>query len=100
MAGHAMAHPDLSGAPRLTRGVAALSPGYFAFVMASGIISVALQLQGRELLSHAFLVTGVVGYVVLLVLTVLRAVAFGNLLLAAFRDPKRTFWFCPSFAAT
>src|SRR3546814_146210 len=100
MAGHAMAHPDLSGAPRLTRGVAALSPGYFAFVMASGIISVALQLQGRELRSHAFLVTGVVGYVVLLVLTVWRAVAFGNLMLADFRDPKRAFGFFTFVAGT
>ena len=44
-------------------------PGYFALVMASGIISIGLNLSGFRALSIALLVVCIVSYVVLVVLT-------------------------------
>ena len=47
---------DEGFAHRLSRAVESLTPGYFALVMASGIISVGMQLEGYALLSTVLLV--------------------------------------------
>jgi len=47
-------------------------PGYFAFVMATGIVSIASYLQGMLSLSFALFSINIAGYVVLWVLTLVR----------------------------
>jgi tellurite resistance protein TehA-like permease len=49
-----------------------LYPGYFAFVMATGIVSIASYLQGMISLSSALFSINIVGYVILWVLTLVR----------------------------
>src|SRR5450756_3034383 len=49
-----------------------LYPGYFALVMATGIVSIASYLQGMISLSSALFSINIVGYVVLWVLTLVR----------------------------
>ena len=51
---------------RFRTAVAGLTPGYFALLMATGIISVGLHLEGSDLLSRALLVVCAVAFVVLL----------------------------------
>ena len=85
---------------RLTQGVRALAPHYFALVMASGIISVGLAQHGYWTLSAVPLVVAATAYVVLLVLNGWRAVAHRD----AFRDdvttPGRAFGFFTFIAGT
>jgi tellurite resistance protein TehA-like permease len=52
--------------------IANLFPGYFALVMATGIVAVAAQQQGAELIADVLFVVAAVGFVVLLVLYALR----------------------------
>ena len=56
--------------------VEGLYPGCFAIVMATGIISNALFVEGPRLLSDAFLLANVVAYPLLAVLTGVRAARF------------------------
>ena len=56
--------------------VEGLYPGCFAIVMATGIISNALFVEGPRQLSDAFLVANVIAYPSLAVLTVVRAARF------------------------
>jgi tellurite resistance protein TehA-like permease len=49
-----------------------LYPGYFAFVMATGIVSIASYLQGMISLSSALFSFNIAGYVILWVLTLVR----------------------------
>jgi tellurite resistance protein TehA-like permease len=56
--------------------VKGLYPGCFAIVMATGIISNALFVEGARLLSEAFLLANVVAYSLLAVLTGVRAARF------------------------
>src|SRR5215475_12324539 len=53
---------------RLRRGVRDLFPGYFALVMATGIISTAVGADGSAGLSAALLVLSIICYLVLIVL--------------------------------
>ena len=55
---------------------ARLTPGYFAGVMGSGIVSVGAQLKGFTALATALFWVAVVFYVVLVVLTLWRFVSF------------------------
>ena len=57
---------------RFDEGLSTLFPGYFALVMATGIVSVACARMGLPGLAEALLVINVVAYVVLSLLTVLR----------------------------
>lgn len=61
---------------RLSAVVRGLNPGYFAFVMAGGIISVGLQFQGFHVPSVLVFTIAAAGYVVLLALTGWRLVRF------------------------
>lgn len=69
---------------RWLAGLADLSPAYFAMVMATGIVSLAAQLEGMPVLANALFALNVVFYAALWILTVLRMLrhprrAFGDL---------------------
>jgi tellurite resistance protein TehA-like permease len=77
-----------------------LNPGYFALVMATGIVSVAMNLLGPSALSVALLWLACAEYAVLLVLTVWRAAAYRRELIDDLRDPRRAFDLFTFVAAT
>lgn len=89
---------DLPG--RVDAAVAGLTPGYFALVMATGILAVGMANEGRATLSEALLGIAVVAYAVLVVLTVRRVVAHPTALWSDFTDPSRGFGFFTFVAAT
>ena len=89
----------LPGEPRAAR-VAGLTPGYFALVMASGIISLGLKLRGYDALSAVLFVVAAVSYAVLLVLNGWRFVACRDAMAEDFRAPKRAFGFFTFVAGT
>lgn len=80
--------------------VAGLAPGYFALVMASGIISIGLELQGFEVLSMILLLVCATAFVVLLSLTAWRFVSFRSAFRGDFMDPRRAFGFFTFVAGT
>ncbi|HET7388953.1 MAG TPA: tellurite resistance/C4-dicarboxylate transporter family protein [Nocardioidaceae bacterium] len=80
--------------------VRGLNPGCFALVMATGIVSVAMRNHELAVLSQALLWLAAFEYVVLLVLTGWRLVAFGSAMAADFADPSRAFGFFTVVAAT
>lgn len=73
----------------LLRAAADLFPGYFALVMATGIISIACFLLGMQTISFALLVVGVVAYVVLGLLLLLRLLFFFSRVKADINDHVR-----------
>jgi tellurite resistance protein TehA-like permease len=70
-----------------------LNPGYFAFVMATGIISTGTFLLGPAWLSRTLLAVAVAGLVVLSVALVIRLVRFRPSVVADARAPERVFGF-------
>ncbi|MGH3732405.1 MAG: tellurite resistance/C4-dicarboxylate transporter family protein [Acidimicrobiales bacterium] len=68
--------------------IADLDPGYFACVMASGIISVGADLLHQQLLSRITLVATVAAFVILAFAYVARAVAFRDEMRHSLGDPK------------
>lgn len=78
---------------RLGLSVKTLTPGYFALTMASGIVSVGMKLEGFEILSMALLVVCATSFVVLLVLTIWRAISYPRAIRDDFMDPRRAFGF-------
>ncbi|MDQ0757300.1 tellurite resistance/C4-dicarboxylate transporter family protein [Arthrobacter sp. B3I4] len=85
---------------RISRAVQTLTPGYFALTMASGIISVGLELEGFTALSAALLVVCGVSYAVILVLSLVRLVRFRADMRLDFLDPGRAFGFFTFIAGT
>ncbi|MDF1604874.1 tellurite resistance/C4-dicarboxylate transporter family protein [Nocardioides sp. YIM 152315] len=85
---------------RLRSGVEGLTPGYFALVMASGILSVGMALQGHRTLSSVLLAICVTAFVVLLSLTAWRFVAFRHAAVDDFVDPRRGFGYFTFVAGT
>jgi tellurite resistance protein TehA-like permease len=85
---------------RVTGAVETLDPGYFALVMGTGIVSVGMRNHGLTAVSDALLWLAVVAYVVLVVLTVLRALLFRAALRSDFDDPSRGFRFFTFVAGT
>jgi len=77
-----------------------LSPSYFAFVMATGILSVNLQLQQYTVASIALLVIGAIGYVVLIGLNIWRLIAHWDAVLTDFFDIGQAFGFFTFVAAS
>lgn len=77
--------PDRGAAPARNRelwsGLATLFPGYFALVMATGIVSVAAHLHGLNVLATTLLWLNLVFYAGLWILTALRALYFPRQLL-------------------
>lgn len=85
---------------RVTTGVRTLNPGYFALVMATGIMSVGMANQDLRILSGALLVLAMVCWGVLVVLTVWRLIAYRGEMLANLRDPSIAFGYFTFVAGT
>jgi tellurite resistance protein TehA-like permease len=68
-----------------------LHPGYFALVMATGIMSVAMHNDGQQALSVALLWLGWLAFVALVALTAARIMAFRADFVADLKDPRRAF---------
>lgn len=77
-----------------------LHPGYFALVMATGIVSIAMSNHDVHWLSVAMLWLAAGEYAILVVLTIWRAIAFRPALREDFADPRRAFGFFTFVAAT
>jgi tellurite resistance protein TehA-like permease len=88
---------DIGGSTRsLSRTAVAirdLHPGYFAFVMATGIISTATFTLGPSWLSRVLLVAASAGFVVLSAALMVRLVRFRSSVAADIRAPERVFGF-------
>ncbi len=78
---------------RLRNAVRTLAPGYYALVMATGIVSLGLDLKGLTVPSKVLLFVAVVCYVVLTVLSLWRLVAYRADLAADMADSGRAFGF-------
>src|SRR5215469_7211179 len=93
-----MVNPGIANRPLSlrTRTAAAardLQPGYFAFVMATGIISTGTFLFGPTWLSRALLAAASAGLVVLTALLAARVAFFRSSLVADVKAPERVFGF-------
>jgi tellurite resistance protein TehA-like permease len=80
--------------------VATLYPGYFALVMATGIIANAMFFEGQRVISDAMLAINVVAYGVLLTMTVARVVCFPRAVWGDLTEPRLVFAFFTLVAAT
>jgi tellurite resistance protein TehA-like permease len=76
---------------RAARAIRDLHPGYFAFVMATGIISTGTFLLGPSWLSRTLLVVASAGLVVLSVALLVRLVRFRPSVAADIHAPERVF---------
>ena len=105
------ADPSATGAPAAAPGRSApaaprqlaparLTPGYFAGVMATGIVCIGAQLKGFSLLATWLFWLSVVFYVVLVVLTGWRLLSYRRETSEDFHDPARAFGFFTFIAAT
>ena len=70
-----------------------LHPGYFAFVMATGIISTGTFLLGPSWLSRVLLAAASIGLVVLSAALVIRLAIFRSSVIADIQAPERVFGF-------
>jgi tellurite resistance protein TehA-like permease len=84
---------------RLHSALRELSPGYFAAVMATGIVSVGLTYDGRRLLSRCLLVLTVAAFVALVLLNGWRLASHRTELVEDFTHPLRGFGFYTFVAA-
>ena len=84
----------------LGRALATLDPGYFAWVMASGIVSVGTDLLGYGLLSRIVLGVTVAAFVILAVAYVARIVWFGAFFRQSLGDPTTAMAFFTVVAGT
>ena len=80
--------------------VAHLSPGYFAAVMGTGIVSIGLHAAGMRSLSVALLWAAAALYLLLWALYVWRALAFWHRVVDDLRDPEIAFAYFTVVAAT
>ena len=94
------APPESTLGDRIRTGVKGLTPGYFALVMGSGILSVGMELQGHRVLSEVLLVVCAASFVLLLSLTAWRFVAYRAATIEDFMDPRRGFGFFTFVAGT
>ena len=92
-------HNDVRLSPARSA-IANLSPGYFALVMGTGIISIGLEKQGLDLLSKVLLAIAALCYVSLWVLFIWRAVSYHAHMIADMRDPEKVFAYFTVVAAT
>lgn len=77
-----------------------LAPGYFASVMATGIVSIGAQLKGFTSLAIALFWIAAGMYGVLVVLNAWRLISHRSQMAADFHDPARGFGFFTFIAAT
>lgn len=74
---------------RLAAGIESLFPGYFALVMATGIVSVAAEVMGLGPVAWALVALNLVFYAVLVVMLVVRLVRHPARVMADLRDHGR-----------
>jgi len=86
--------------PRWRSGVAALYPGYFALVMATGIIANAMHFEGQQGISDTLTAINIAAYAVLMAMTLLRLVCFPRAVWRDLTEPKLVFAFFTIVAAT
>lgn len=77
-----------------------LDPSYFALVMATGIVSRAMQLDDATVLSDALLAVAIAAFVVLLAAYALRLAIYRREFVADARDPRCAFGFFTFGAAS
>ncbi len=95
------AAPDLyAGAGPLAAWVRDLYPGYFALVMATGIVSNAFWYLEQRVLSDALLAVNLLAYPLLVAATVARALRFPRTLWRDLLDPRLVFAFFTLVAAS
>jgi tellurite resistance protein TehA-like permease len=87
-------------AGRLAGAVASLFPGYFALVMATGIVSIAGHLLGWPRLARALLWVNLPAYATLVALTAARLVLYPRRLAADFADHARGSGYFTTIAGT
>ena len=100
--------PGVDSLPQVTTGlrerfqhaVRGLTPGYFALVMGSGIISVGMLLNGYHALSVLLLAVAAASFGILIVLTGWRLLAYRDAVTDDFTDPRRGFGFFTLIAGT
>ncbi len=85
---------------RIVDGLSDFPPGYFAMVMATGIVSIACHLLGYQLLSRALVWLNILFYAVLWGLTVLRCIFHRDRILRDLGDHTRGTGFFTTIAAT
>ncbi|TFB67134.1 tellurite resistance protein permease [Cryobacterium sp. Hz7] len=85
---------------RVGAAVRGMPPGYFALVMATGIISVGMHLIGVQTLSFILMVVCAAAYLILVALTGWRLIAYPAAFLADMHDPHRGFQFFTFVAGT
>jgi tellurite resistance protein TehA-like permease len=92
--------PPVTVRGAVTGAVATMDPGYFAYVMGTGIISVGVRNHGLTILSDVLFWLAAGGYVLLLGLTIVRLFLAPSMLRAEFNDPSRGFRFFTFVAGT
>lgn len=85
---------------RIREIVATLHPGAFAFVMATGIVSVGMDQQGFVIISRVLLGIGLVAWVVLLLALAARCLLHRDRVVADLHDPVVAFGFFTVVAGT
>lgn len=80
--------------------MANLTPGYFALVMGTCIVSIGVNTNGLTALSIGLLWVGIGCYAILVVATIWRAISYRSELRADFMDPRRGFGFFTFVAGT
>ena len=83
-----MTEPEPLPAGRVGAWLATLDSGYFALVMATGIVSIGCRLLGFPVLAEVLLTATVIGFVVLLIAYLLRALRFPRWFAASLRAPS------------
>jgi tellurite resistance protein TehA-like permease len=81
-------------------GARSLFPGYFALVMATGVVSIACQLLGLTAIALPLVAVNWLAYAVLWTLTIIRVVMFRALLLQDIADHERAPGFFTIVAGT
>src|SRR5699024_1569735 len=77
-----------------------LSPGYFALVMGTGIVSISLHLSGFATASTVLAILAAAAYTVLVILNLWRLIAHRDAMTADFYDIRGSFGFFTFVAAT
>ena len=85
---------------RMSNSIKTLNPGYFALVMATGIVSVGLFNNGWTLASNILLWICVIAYAVLVVLYLIRLTKYRKETVADFLNPVAAFAFFTIVAGT
>ena len=83
-----------------THSIAALPPGYFALVMATGIVSLAAHFHGREWIARGLFCLNIGVYIVLWSLTLLRLIRFRELFIEDLTHHSRGAGFLTMVAGT